>query len=289
MMRVIMHVRTQTVRGEYVQARLKASSISIFDTAPPAPVWAADNFVGVRYSKVMNRRRNADSASGGRGSSSSQPPLSPTNQKQARKKKRTRSKKNKNKKLPSSPASSPEQLRQLSAKDGAQFEKPSPPSLGEDDFPSLQDKKVEWETTLPAYGDDDKDIDDNVKNNDEEDEEDDDDQDPTKSSNRSVSDVASTVTTSSSSMDWSSAAGKMSTTTLRGYAAALMLNPSRKPLQSAPTLPPRPYTLSDPSKVLAAAIQEPSLTTSATVTQIKPPKWGRGRSFADILRSETRA
>lgn len=349
----MMHVRTQTLRGEYVQARLKASAISIADTASAMPFWpspAAGTPVihapdgtpllpvlvpqypttptstkpvsqkGRNGSTTSSNRRNSDS-----NKNTAQQTSSPSSKKNANnnnnKQKRKNSRTNNNKKNSSNNSSNnnngngngnininnnssnnkakngtpkqDKQVRKNSNTGSGKNEKPSLsrapelPSFGEHDFPSLQEKQVEFDK-IPA----DVRSDDDCCNK------------MSSSSTKSVSDAASTVTTSSSSMD-SDNNNKKSSATLGGYAAAL-LNPSpaypakvTASSASNTTTKATPLTLKPrPSSPVAAPTEagndcekqaEAKTTEADTPIVIKPPTWGRGRSFADILRTETSA
>lgn len=242
MMRVMMHVRTQTLRDQCVQARLKASSTASFETAPPMPIWPD-------FTEADMAEKSASK----------------------NKKKKQRNKKSKKK---NSSKQQQQPKRQTSMK-------PSPPSMGEDDFPTLQDKKVEWDT-MPVERENEKAI------GGIEDEEEEEDEDTRRSSNKSLSDGASTATTTSSSLD------STSRKTLGGYAAALRKAPAPTTItETSPVVTPkRSQSATTLSSSMTSPAKAPKVKVTAPATEeappapvvIAPPSWGGGRSFADILR-----
>ena len=136
-----------------------------------------------------------------------------------------------------------------------------PPSMGEDNFPDLQDKKVEWESIPEEY---------TKAGN--EDSKHDDDEGP-----KSLrSDAASTATTTSSSTE-SNNTGKKTLPSF-GYAAALMKAPSPSTLSTAQVA-----TTAKGMTPNTLAITESEVSARVVV---QPPTWGHGRSFADVLKTE---
>ncbi len=121
MMNIMMQLRTRTLGGEYVMARLKASSTSMADVDPYHPVFAPFQITAPLHS--------SQGSEGAR-----------------RKKKKSRTKKNRNKKFQSSSSTGSHNASDGSL-DKNSSTSPAPPSLSVDQFPSLLDeKKVEWET-----------------------------------------------------------------------------------------------------------------------------------------------
>lgn len=133
-----------------------------------------------------------------------------------------------------------------------------PPTLGEEDFPTLQDKQVEWQTPCELDAAEDTD-------SDKESTKDDWDSSDNRRSLKTVSDVASTATTTSSSTD-STPNGKKAWGS-GGYAAALMQQ-----------VPPA-VTENKPVSIPAASLEVP-----APVVNVPKPTWGGVRSFAVALR-----
>jgi len=288
MMRVMMHVRNQTVRGEYVQARLKASAISIPDAMPPPmPYWNAD---GSSASFTMAPRLSMRNSENAVVVSSPFPSSASSN---ATKKKKRKSPKKKSKDARKNSQSSSGGNRQQQSQEHQKNQKQSnsrdsnqlaPPSLGEEEFPSLQEKKVEWGTLNPPEQDKNLGEDDGEEGS----------ENMKASSVKSVSDAASTVTTSSSSLD------STPKKALGGYAAALLNSspaPTKKVMtqsQSSPA-PASVRRAQPPSSAGAAPKMDAGLSSTAAKPEMKPsasapmpvnpPSWGRGRSFADILRT----
>lgn len=286
MMRVMMHVRTQTLRDEYVQARLKASSISIPDTAPPPmmPYWpGADGTSAVPNQSAGPAKRKQKRKSGRN--------RNKKNNNNSNRKNNNNNNNNSNKKI-----NSPKNEKQRK-KVQEETKAPQPPSLGEEDFPSFQqEKKVEW-GTIPPVGE----VQGKDQDGEDEFEEGDGDMTGKPSSIKSVSDVASTVTISSSSTDsvgGGSSSNNSKKTTLGGYAAALLMNPSPRvgAMSSSNKTAPKAVVDSNSSIVdertadgdnsnRADETKETADATTNTAIVVKPPTWGRGRSFADILRT----
>jgi hypothetical protein len=178
------------------------------------------------------------------------------------KKKKKKKKKNRRK------SSTVDTQSQTEPAKGSSDKKAPPPPMSEDEFPTIQVKKVEF-VTMPK------------------DEKTDDEEDRTKSLS---SDAASTATTTSSSLD-SFARPKPFT----GYAAALLKTPSPVtiteppiPQHGSPKNLKRHSSMSGTLDPIAdssdlddgtAKLRGPAMAT--------PPVWGRGRSFADVLRENT--
>jgi hypothetical protein len=142
-------------------------------------------------------------------------------------------------------------------------------SLSEDDFPTLLDNHVEWETPLEEHED---------VNNKEEEESD------SKSSSKNLSDMASTATTTSTS---SSSVDKQKATL--GYAAALRKAIANPDVVAAPSLSSsktnavsKEITVPPTGKRNEESPTHP--VASAVLPVVQPAKWGGGRSFVDVLR-----
>lgn len=233
MMKVMMHVRTQTLGGDYVQARLKASAM-VIDEAAPA-LWPVLDEMALPGKK---------------------------------KKKKKRSKKNKKKS--GGKQATPKNGNAVTKPEGTA---PAPPKLGEEDFPTLQDTTVEWETPISVERDDDKNEDDSHGLH--------------RSGNKSsisLSDAASTATTISSSLD-----SQMPKKALGGYAAALLkttTTPSPTTITEVPATDPRQASkgMAPPVPKLSTSKSAPQLVQTTPMV-IAPPAWGR-LSFADMLREE---
>ena len=136
--------------------------------------------------------------------------------------------------------------------------KHSPPTLGEDEFPTLQDKQVEWETPNELEG--------NGMESDKDASED------NRKSIKTMSDVASTATTTSSSTE-STPHGKKNW----GYAAALMKQVPPAVNENTPAALPSEsdiQTLSLDDKVPSPVVNVPTAT------------WGGSNSFASVLRKD---
>ena len=257
-MAVLLQLRCETLAGYPVHARIKtsvaASSVPI-DPAPLMTDWQTD-----QQQMEQNGKKKSDSPE------------------QGRRKKKNKSKKksnnNSNKKGSSSPASSPN-----TTSSGKKTIVPPPPILSEDNFPTLQDNRVEWGTTTP--------IQDEEKNKEEQPSSDiivdkekmEDDEDI---KNKLCSDSASTATTTSSSTE----PGPKKT----GYAAAVKTMKADESTTSNSNDSLKAQDCPDPESSDTVITQTKQMEGSSTerpktpVVQVKPPAWGRGRSFAEILR-----
>jgi hypothetical protein len=167
------------------------------------------------------------------------------------------------------------------------------PPLTVDNFPTLHDEKVEWETKKP--------VDEVVEKDNGEDSEEDDDDDTLDGdrktpppeedelgenepkSIKTLSDVASTATTTSSSME----SFKKQPPVMGCYAAALLKTPA-PPMEATAAVPTSPKTAMSvvvPQETDKVVVEAKAREERAPV-QITPPSWGGGRSFADILREK---
>lgn len=255
MLRVMMTIRMQMLHGDYVQARLKATARAPVETAPPMPLWPA-----VTPDMLLAIEASAAAALDG-----------------GKKKRRKKKKKKHRKKAGAAASGDPSLLAAVGGSPGSPSGKSQgapPPSMGEDDFPTIQVKKVEF-VTMPK------------------DEKPDEEKERTKSLS---SDAASTATTNSSSLD-SYATPKPFT----GYAAALLKAPSpvtiTEPLSPSPTGTGknlrRLSSISGALDTIADVSDGPCPTPAAAGAggacpppTVLPPLWGRGRSFADMLRED---
>lgn len=181
------------------------------------------------------------------------------------KKKKTRTRGKRKKKTVSSQGATEVRVLEKVAEISAVLVQVQQPSLSEDDFPTLLDNHVEWETPLEEQED--------VNNKEEESE--------SKSSSKNLSDMASTATTASSS---SSSIDKQRTTATLGYAAAL-----RKAIAN-PTAVAAPSVSKEISIPPTDQRNEESSTLPVTpdvIPVVNPAKWVSGRSFVDILRTSS--
>eukprot|EP00977_Amphora_coffeiformis_P015979 scaffold4833_cov233-Amphora_coffeaeformis.AAC.14 len=236
---VLLSLRSMTLRDHPVHARLKSSVVSSVVDTAPVMPWAPP---------IVE-------AGGG--------PVK-------RRKKKNRGKKKK---------AVATAVSKKGKKESTKATAPPPPTLGEENFPTLQDKTVEWDTTSVVVGKNQQRRGSNFSEvEDFEDEEDrnekgddlEDDKDERKSL-KAMSDGASTATTTSSSLE--SVVKK--TLPKVGYAAALMGKTDLGSESEAPV------AVVD-SKVEVAKVPEdqPLSTTLGSASD----DWGGRRSFAEILR-----
>ena len=263
-MAVLLQLRSEMLAGYPVHARIKTSVAASSVPIDPAP-WMTSSELQMDPKKMQQMGMNKYNSS-----------------EQNRRKKKSKSKKkngnnnnnNGNKKGSSpnpSPNSTPSKKKNIV---------PPPPALSEDNFPTLLDNRVEWETAAPMQEDKSEKMtnatDKIIVDKDEKLVEDD--EDTELKSSKMCSDSASTATTTSSSTE----PGPKKI----GYAAALKTvkpdEPSRseasKP-ENQPSEPISPDTVTEIKEVQ----KEVTSDTSASVS-VKAPVWGGGRSFADILR-----
>ena len=302
MVQAMMHVQSQTLGGYPIHARLKASATSTvpIDTAPPMPMsgWHADSKDGVDTST----KTTVTSASSRKNRRSSR---------RVRKKK-TSGKSNNGKRVSKTSKESKSGSVGSAKKDNSTKTSPdapdsssvTPPSLDEDNFPTLQDKKIAWETISEedsTCSKDERDV------KDREDDGIDGDEQPIQervvdhvetprsslsSFSKAMSDGASTATTTSSSTE--SFPKKAVVFPVGGYAAALMTAPSPKTTASKASTSSlgggkskaqeqrqdKPSVSDATEDMTAAALSGPPPMV------VRPPTWGQGRSFADILRKD---
>jgi hypothetical protein len=234
MLQVMMQLRSSTLAGHPVHARLKSSATAPVDGG--GRIWLP----------TMPWESPAGS-------------LQVSTAATVPKKKKTRSRgKRKKKTVSSSGDAAVKALENVSELSAVPIQVQA--SLSEDDFPTLLDNHVEWETPLEEHED--------VNNKEEESD--------SKSSSKNLSDMASTATTSSCS----------SSTTL-GYAAALRKAIANPTAVAAPSntvskeivMPPTGKRKEEESPTLPVA--------SAVLPAVKPAKWGGGRSFVDVLRTSS--
>ena len=241
-------------------ARLKASSSSMADVDPYHPVFAPFQITAPQYS-----------SQGSEGT--------------RRKKKKNRTKKNRNKKFQSSSSTGSQNTSDTSSDKNASAS-PTPPSLSDDQFPSLMDeKKVEWETPPGDGRDPRKSSDDDSKS-----------VETTESpkSGKVCSDGASTATTTSSSME--SVPKKIMP--MGGYAAALLKPAPAKVDNSKNTSSnhtietsksSNSYVVSNNSSSISTSVNSKSNGVEKTANSspsLTVSGWGQRRSFADILRQD---
>lgn len=254
---VLMSLRSMKLRDQAVHARVKSTvATAVVDTAPVMPWVPPMPEVGSEAAEASSKR----------------------------KKKKVRGKKKKTGTNASSAAGNSKKGKKEPAKPSP----PPPPTLGEENFPTLQDKTVEWDTTAVVVdkpqarrGSNTSDVEDfeyederNDKSVDAED-----DKDEPKSV-KAMSDGASTATTTSSSLE---SVPKKTFPTV-GYAAALMGKPGGSGVLSdgQPSFQTNVDSKPDVSKV-------PEDKPVSTSLAPKSDVWGGRRSFADILRVQDNA
>ena len=327
MLRVMMQVRTQTLRGNYLQARLKATPLVIDPAAPAHALMPTLLHHSTSLTSLMWMMGSSHGDVMGPGGAAG-----------ILKKKKRRSKKKKKQtkdQQPNHPQQHPQQSQKQAqdhpaktspspasttrkTKDGSALIKveapPPPPSLGEEHFPTLQqDKKVEWETPPCDHRDLEETDEDDGKEGGSKGECSDQAMKSSGSSfsNKSISDAASTATTTSSSMGDSCMPSKksMSLPSLSGYAAALrkVSSPTTTVISEAEVMPAvksKAEQAAPKNKAVSVSngMSKKTSPSSSTISAsngrkgkandthpevvITPPAWGRGRSFADILRAE---
>jgi hypothetical protein len=254
MMNIMMQLRSMTLGGEYVMARIKAStnSTTLTESDMYLPVF-------IPFNKPFR-----------------QTSLSSDGMKQ-KKKKKTRAKKTKNRQHPCQPSSPTATQQVTSASQNEARESSRSPVLSEDQFPMLQDDtKVEWETPLDVSKDGAKGLDDDSKSVAS--------ADCPKSGNI-ISDAASTATTTTTSSSLESVQKKV--VPMSGYAAAL-LKPAPAKVEKKKTAHPSKHF-----EVTVENEKVPVPTTKTNVNDRKDviittpvTAWGQRRSFADILRQD---
>jgi hypothetical protein len=224
MLRVMMRIRTMTLRGDFVQARLKATASPPVDSLPPVNPWLDFSPEGLSMQKTDATK----------------------------KKKKKKSKKGK-KKIPAK-----------QQKDSVGNKGISPPTLGEENFPSLHLKDVDCDA--PAR----------LKSEDEE----------SKKVLVSPLDVGTTPALNPPSPNLIP-----KTRALGGYAAAL-LKASPLPTSNEKPSPKRkqpvqrlPSTSTDEQDGLDGTKDTPSVSQEPITPKVTTPTWVRGRSFADVMRA----
>jgi len=329
MLRVMMQVRTQTLRGNYLQARLKATPLVIDPAAPVHALMPTLLHHSTSLTSLMWMMGGSHVDLMGPGGAAC--PLKKKKRRSKKKKKQTKDQQSNQpqqqqqqqpsqkqaqdhptSKTSPSPASTARKTKDGSALTKAEAP-PPPPSLGEEHFPTLQqDKKVEWETPPCDHRDLEEADEDDVKEGGSKGECSDQAMKSSGSSfsNKSMSDAASTATTTSSSMGDSCMPSKksMSLPSLSGYAAALrkVSSPSTTVISEAEAVTPAAKAENAAAKSKAVSsnsgMSKKTSSSSFAISSgngrkskandthpevvITPPTWGRGRSFADILRVE---
>ncbi|KAL7578794.1 hypothetical protein ACA910_016017 [Epithemia clementina (nom. ined.)] len=282
-MAVLLQLRSETLAGYPVHARIKTSVAASVVPIDPAPFMApVDLLMGPQRQQGKNKngspeqsrrkKKNKNKKKSGSGGNSNDK----NNDKNNSKNNSSSNGGNKKNSSNSNPGSTPSKKKNIV---------PPPPALSEDNFPTLLDNRVEWDTASPMQ-DDEKNGKDIVNENVivDKDGKLEDDEDPELKSSKLCSDSASTATTTSSSTE----PGPKKI----GYAAALKTVKTDDSSSSSNT---------STHHIAVAKVQEsPKPTSPDTVTnikqiqehmhdihppvQVKPPIWGRGRTFADILR-----
>lgn len=254
---VLLSLRSMKLRDQAVHARVKSTvATAVVDTAPVMP-WVPP---------VPEVGSEAVGAS------------------PKRKKKKVRGKKKKTGANASSTAAG-----KKGKKEPAKPSPPPPPTLGEENFPTLQDKTVEWDTTAVVVDkpqarrgsntSDVEDYEDEDERNDKSVDAEDDKDEP--KSVKAMSDGASTATTTSSSLE---SVPKKTTPTV-GYAAALMGKPSSSTSFLSEGQPGFQTNVDSKPDVSKVPEDEPVSTSLAP----KSDTWGGRRSFAEILRVQDNA
>lgn len=238
---VLLSLRPKTLRDHPVHARLKSTVVSAaVDTAPVMP-WV--------------------------------PPIPEAGSEPVKRKK----KKSRGRKKKSGAAAASQRGKN---KETSKATSPPPPTLGEENFPTLQDKTVEWDTTsvvvekdqqrrgsnFSGVGDSEDEEERNEKGDDLEDDKDE------RKSFKAMSDGASTATTTSSSLE---SLPKKTLPTV-GYAAALMGKPDEGKPVEAPTV----AVVDSKAEVNKVPEDKPVSTSLAP----RAESGGGRHSFADILR-----
>lgn len=265
MMGIMMQLRQMTFpsTGQYVMARLKASSVTV------APVDV--------YTTLPTDEQSVPNTSVG-------------TQKKSRKRRKKRPKKKSNKAENKATGSGNSNTNSDMQK-SASFAVAEEPVLRftNDHFPSLQNDKVEWETEpvnvrgSQGIEDDDSSEDSSTKNGEEGEE-----PKPAKA----LSDAASTATTSSSTNTTLSASGfELTANGIKGgYAAAVLKTSSAPALREVPSLAnsrEASAALSSNSAVSSKADADdiPAPLTSVTASAAQP--WGGGsESFVEVVRKQ---
>ena len=245
MLDVLLSLRSMNLRDHPVHARLKSTVVSSAVDTAPVMPWAPP-MIGAVGEPVKRRK-----------------------------------KKNRGKKKKAFAAAASKKGKKESTKASA----PPPPTLGEENFPILQDKTVEWDTTSVVVGkgqqrrgsnfseveDFEDEEDRNEKGDDLEDDKDE------RKSVKAMSDGASTATTTSSSLE--SVVKK--TLPKVGYAAALM---GKSDLGSDSEAP---VAVVDSKAEVTKVPEDQPLSTTLSLSS---DGWDGRRSFAEILRvSQDRA
>lgn len=216
MLRTVMHLRGLTLAGDYIQARLKNSTVHHAPLIDPLVLVAAqisesglpliDEAAPYKRSKkrrMRGKKKKKSSANHSKpGATVQNGPVDNKATQQTQSNKGKKRVPNQGKKRQTPLAKSSETITC----------KPAPPTMNHEEFPTLEDKTVEW-ATEPEYM---------VMK-------------ASKQSNAPTSDAASTATTTSSSAD----SGPKRPTILLGYAAA-----ARKPPCAEPMGRPKTHTSS---------------------------------------------
>jgi hypothetical protein len=238
MLRVVMQLRSSTLAGHPVHARVKSSTTAPVDKLP----WTSQS--GARPFEPFEALTLAEAS--------------------LPKKKKTRSRGKRKKKTVSADGTELVKATPVEsvAEHSAMLPVQSSLSLGEDEFPTLLDNHVEWETPLEEQEEDVNDVEE-------------------ESASKSAS-TATTTSTSSSSLD--------KQRTKVGYAAAL-----RKAVVNPDVAVVAPSSSSKMNAVSKEFVmpptgkrkEEPSIihpVAPAVLPVAKPAQWGGTRSFVDVLR-----
>lgn len=271
LVRLLMRLRTKTLGGEVILARIKASSLGV---SPPFSSSTGNLMTSVQNLAITTRNANtADTRLLQAYMLYLTPSKDPQQEGAKKKKKRVRGKRRKKNK----------QLHQQqtvggksSQQEGTVTQPRQNPSFREEDFPSLNacdeyDKKVEWETSLVPVEHRENEDADSLEEVDEEDDGGTGESTLKSTKTANNSDGASTATTTSSSLE--------SLPKKSNYAAALLATPRAEMGVNVVNSAPAVFKVAEPSR--------PSPPTGNVVKGAVPDAaWGNIRSFADIVKRE---
>ena len=262
-------LRTKTyASGERVQARLKSAAVLANDS--PANIQGMTGPLYIPQTRSGGRKNKKK-----KNSPNSKNPTSPTINSRGKTNNTTRRNNNtggnKNKNGEKSQAQKSNQYNATAAKKLQQ----TPPPLGEEAFPVLptEDESNTGGNKVVEKVPEDRPEDEFEKNR------------------AANSDSASTATTSTSS-----SACKQTNQAMGGYAAALLKAPKSQPAVETKEQQPQKETKKSTGKKAKETQENPKQTQQQvnqekrneklTPVVVKPPSWGGGRSFADVLKKE---
>ena len=258
MLRLVLELRCLSLSGEFIQCRLKPSTLHQAPSVDPVLLAAASVQQAVASKK--KKRRSGRSR-----------------KKRAATAAATSKKRNQEKQQDAKNSATDTAGAKESSDKGTSKAAPPPP-LGEEDFPTLfENKTVEWATSMSEYkgiltsGD-------SIKSG-----SDDEERSSKNCISNTLSDVASTATTASASTD-----SNPKKPELAGYAAAVR----KEPLVSKAELLPQSaeaeiHSSEKPVNKTEEKKSDLFLQGPQPKTNVDTPTWGRGRSFADATRSSS--